>query len=294
MSGKLQDEMALLERAEGVGAGFDMADMQMIEAGGVAMEYAFAGAEDAPPVLLIHGLGWDAGRLWAGVLPALAAAGFRAYAPNLRGVGGTEATEAAYTTQLYAQDLDAFLQALDIDRLPVVGFSMGASIAGALVARSGRVSALTLACGGLHGTEAGRRGVEEMLARAETLGPAAFAEEQAEAIFRPAWAAANPIAVDDFKDWRAAMNQDALFRAFRSGYGVDMRATVREAGLPTQVIAADTDAFCVLDDMRAMAEAIPGARFDVIETCGHMATVEQTEAFNALLVGFLKDAGAGA
>jgi pimeloyl-ACP methyl ester carboxylesterase len=46
--------------------------------------------------------------------------------------------------------------------------------------------------------------------------------------------------------------------------------------------------------MRAMAEAIPGARFDVIETCGHMATVEQTEAFNALLVGFLKDAGAGA
>jgi hypothetical protein len=44
MSGKLQDEMALLERASGVGAGFDMAEMQMIEAGGIAMEYAVRGA----------------------------------------------------------------------------------------------------------------------------------------------------------------------------------------------------------------------------------------------------------
>jgi pimeloyl-ACP methyl ester carboxylesterase len=256
------------------------------------MEYVVAGPEGARPVLLIHGLGWDAGRLWAGVLPALAGAGFRAYAPNLRGVGRTEATEMPYSTDLYARDLEAFLDVLGIDRLTVVGFSMGASIAGALVGRSPRVSALVLACGGLHATEAGRRGVEEMLARAETLGPAAFAAEQAEAIFRPAWAAANPIAVDDFKTWRAAMDQDALFRAFRSGYGTDLRATVRGAGLPTQVIAADSDAFCQLDDMRAMAESIPGARFDVIEACGHMATIEQLEAFNRVLVGFLQDPGA--
>jgi len=266
-----------------------MSHMRTITANGIRQEYLDEGAPDAPPVLLIHGLGWDAARLWAGVLPALAEAGFRAYAPNLRGVGGTEATDAAYSTDLYARDLEALLATLGIDRAPVVGFSMGASVAGALVGLSDRVSALTLACGGLHGTEAGRRGVEEMLARAETLGPEAFAAEQAEAIFRPAWAAANPAAVDDFKRWRAEMNQDALFRAFRSGYGVDMRAVVQGAGLPTQVIAADSDAFCELDDMRAMADAIPGARFDVIEACGHMATIERLDAFNAALLSFVGD-----
>jgi len=272
---------------DGTGAGFGLAQMRTIQANGISMEYAEAGGPDAPPVLLIHGLGWDAWRLWRGALPALEAAGFRAIAPNLRGVGGTEATEAAYTTELYAQDLEAFLAALGITRAPVVGFSMGASIAAALVARLARVSALTLACGGLHATEAGRRGVEEMLARAEALGPSAFAAEQAEAIFRPAWAGANPDAVEDFKEWRAAMNQSALFRAFRSGYGADYRATVREAGLPVQVIAADADAFCDLDDMRAMAASIPGARFDVIRECGHMATIEQLDAFNAVLTDFL-------
>jgi pimeloyl-ACP methyl ester carboxylesterase len=290
MSAKLRDETRLVERMGDVRqVGFGVVETGIVQAGGISMDYVVAGAAEARPVLLIHGLGWDAGRLWAGVLPALAEAGFRAYAPNLRGVGGTEATDAAYTTDLYARDLEAFLDAFGIDRLPVVGFSMGASIAGALVARSSRVSALTLACGGLHGTEAGRRGVEDMLARAEKLGPSAFAAEQAEAIFRPAWAAANPAAVEDFRTWRAAMNQDALFRAFRSGYGADFRAAVRGAGVPTQVIAADTDAFCELDDMRAMAEAIPGARFDVIGACGHMATIEQLEVFNRVLVGFLQD-----
>ena len=92
-----------------------MTEIQRIEAGGIAMECAVAGAIDAPPVLLIHGLGWDAARLWAGVLPALAEAGFRAYAPNLRGVGGTEATDAAYSTDLYARDLEALLATLGID-----------------------------------------------------------------------------------------------------------------------------------------------------------------------------------
>jgi 3-oxoadipate enol-lactonase len=264
-----------------------MSQMRTITANGIRQEYLDGGAPDAPPVLLIHGLGWDAARLWSGTAAALAAAGYRALAPNLRGVGGTEATEAAYTTDLYAADLHGLLVALGLGPLPVVGFSMGASVAGALVARKAPVSALVLACGGLHGTEAGRRGTEEMLARAETLGPGAFAAEQAEAVFRPAWAAAHPDAVADFKRWRAAMDHSALFRAFRSGYGVDMRDAVRDAGLPTQVIAADTDAFCALDDMRAMARRIPGARFDVITECGHMAPIEQPEAFDAALAGFL-------
>lgn len=264
-----------------------MVESNRVQANDVSMEYLHAGPADAPVVLLIHGLGWDAARLWAGALPALAAAGFRALAPNLRGVGGTEVTSTAYTTALYSADIEAFLAAMRVGRAHVVGFSMGASIAGALVARSARVATLTLACGGLHATEAGRDGVEAMLARAKTLGPAAFAAEQARAIFHPAWAATHPDAVADFRIWRAAMDQAVLFRAFRSGYGTDTRAAVRGAGLPTQVIAADADAFLPLEDMRALAASIPGARFDVIADCGHMATVERSEAFNAALMGFL-------
>jgi pimeloyl-ACP methyl ester carboxylesterase len=269
-----------------------MTEMQMIEAGGIAMDYTVSGAPDAPPVLLIHGLGWDAARLWGGVLSALAEAGFRAYAPNLRGVGGTAATDAAYTTDLYAQDLEAFLEALGIDRLPVVGFSMGASDRGRIggAVRSGDGPDTRLRWSPWHGGRPPRGGGDAGAGR--NAGARRLRRGTGRGDLSPAWAAANPAAVEDFKRWRSEMNQDALFRAFRSGYGVDMRAVVQGAGLPTQVIAADTDAFCELDDMRAMAEAIPGARFDVIEACGHMATVEQLDAFNTALLGFLRDRGA--
>lgn len=163
-----------------------MARTTIVQANGLGIEHVEAGPADGPAVLLIHGLGWDAWRLWHGVIEALAGTGFRVLAPNLRGVGRTDTTGTAYSTALYAEDLDAFLSARGISHAAVVGFSMGASIAGALVAKSNRVGALCLACGGLHSTEAGRAGIEAMLARAETLGPTAFAAEQAEAIFRPA------------------------------------------------------------------------------------------------------------
>ncbi|MEM9902758.1 MAG: alpha/beta fold hydrolase [Pseudomonadota bacterium] len=263
--------------------------LQRIAANGIEMECAMAGPETGPKVLLIHGLGWDATRLWSGTLSAFAAAGFRAVAPNLRGVGGTEATEAPYSTGLYAQDLDALLDGLGIARCAVVGFSMGASVVAAMLAgpRADRIGPVVLACGGLPGSAEGAAATEAMLARAQTLGPAAFAAEQAAEVFRPAWAAAHPEAVTDFRRWRAAMDQNALFRAFRSGYGVDLSRVVPAADRPTLVIAADEDAFCPLEDMRRMAEAIPGARFDVIEESGHMAPVEQPAAFEAALRQFL-------
>lgn len=262
--------------------------MSSLRANGLTMTYLEAGAAEAPAVLLIHGLGWDAARLWSGTAAVLAAAGLRVLAPNLRGVGGTEATQAAYTTRLYAEDLDAFLEALAIARLPVVGFSMGAAIAAALAAQSGRASALSLACGGLHASAEARSGVEALLARAEHLGPDAFAAEQAEAIFHPDWAATHPAEVADFKAWRAAMDQSALARAFRSGDGIDFRASVRHAGLPVQVIAADSDPFCAQGDLRALASSIPGAGFKVIARSGHMAMIEQPQAFSDALLGFLQ------
>ena len=259
-----------------------------LKANGLTMTYLTAGAATAPPVLLIHGLGWDAARLWTGTAEALAAAGLRVLAPNLRGFGGTEATAQAYSTRLYAQDLAAFLDVLSIERLPVVGFSMGAAIAAALSAEEGRATALSLACGGLHSTEEGRAGVEALLARAETLGAAAFAAEQAEMIFEPDWAAAHPAVVAEFKAWRAEMDQSALYRAFRSGYGIDYRDAVRTSGLPVQVIAAESDPFCDLSDLEAIASHTPGAVFNVIRQSGHMSMIEQPEAFAQTLLGFLQ------
>jgi len=48
-----------------------------------------AGPEDGQPILLIHGIPARA-RLWEGVIPALVAGGYRVFAPDLPGYGGTK------------------------------------------------------------------------------------------------------------------------------------------------------------------------------------------------------------
>lgn len=89
---------------------------EYINAGGLRMHVAVAGPDGGAPVLLLHG--WPQHWwLWRNVMPALAEAGFRVYAPDLRGFGWTEATPnfADYSKQNLANDILALIDALEIE-----------------------------------------------------------------------------------------------------------------------------------------------------------------------------------
>ncbi len=90
---------------------------EFVSAGGLRMHVAVAGPEDGAPVLLLHG--WPQHWwLWRKVMPALAEAGYRVYAPDLRGFGWSEATPkfADYSKQNLANDILRLIDALEIDR----------------------------------------------------------------------------------------------------------------------------------------------------------------------------------
>ena len=83
------------------------------------------------------------------------------------------------------------------------------------------------------------------------------------------------------------MDQPALHRAFRSSYGVDLREGLKDLRIPVRIVAADTDPFVSVDTLRSTAALIPGADLVVIPDAGHMAPIEQPEAFTAALTVFL-------
>jgi pimeloyl-ACP methyl ester carboxylesterase len=94
--------------------------------------YRVEGPTDGRPVLLLHG--WpDDPRAWERVSPALNAAGFRTYAPWLRGFGETrflsDATPRSGEMVAMAQDAIDFADALGLRRFVVVGHDWGARIA---------------------------------------------------------------------------------------------------------------------------------------------------------------------
>ncbi|MZD04313.1 alpha/beta fold hydrolase, partial [Streptomyces sp. SID5785] len=98
--------------------------------------------QDGPPLVLLHALGEDS-RDWAGVTPALAATR-RVHALDLRGHGASD-RPGSYALEAVRDDVLAYLDAAGLDRIDLVGHSMGGVVACLLAAhRPHRVRRLVL------------------------------------------------------------------------------------------------------------------------------------------------------
>ena len=99
-----------------------------LEANGIRMHIAEQGT--GPLVLLCHGFpeSWYS---WRHQLPALAAAGYRAVAPDMRGYGETDRPQdiAQYTMLHMAGDMVGLLDELGVEQAVIVGHDWGAPVA---------------------------------------------------------------------------------------------------------------------------------------------------------------------
>jgi pimeloyl-ACP methyl ester carboxylesterase len=110
-----------------VPAGVEHLDVQ---AGEVRLHCALMGPRNGPLVVLLHGFPecWMA---WRHQLPALAAAGFRVAAPDLRGYGGSDKPRgvAAYRIEKLVADVASLIGELGHERADVVGHDWGGHVA---------------------------------------------------------------------------------------------------------------------------------------------------------------------
>jgi len=81
-----------------------------------------------PPVVLLHGFP-QTSHQWRHQLPALADAGYAAFAPDNRGFGGTDKPGARVSRALLADDVIRFLDALGLEQVTLVGHDWGGIIA---------------------------------------------------------------------------------------------------------------------------------------------------------------------
>ncbi len=122
--------------------GAQSGSVQHLRAAGVRLAYRTWGPEGAPPVVLLHALGEQSSD-WTPVASALAPS-WRVYAPDLRGHGASD-WPGSYTVEQLTTDLAAFLGALGLDQVTLVGHSVGGAPAYLYAARHpGRVARLVL------------------------------------------------------------------------------------------------------------------------------------------------------
>lgn len=93
-----------------------------------AMQFSALALGEGPLVLLLHGFP-DNTRSWRHQLPALAEAGYRAVAVQLRGYEpSSQADVADYSVDALASDVPAFLKSLNVEQCHLVGHDWGAAI----------------------------------------------------------------------------------------------------------------------------------------------------------------------
>lgn len=218
----------------------------------------------------------------------------RAIAPDLPAHGAAEAPEdpAAYSEAAFARYALALLDSLRVERVFVVGHSMGGAIALKIaIEHPRRVAGLLLANtgGGSGDPAAARAGALATADLLERQGMAPFVQAMLSGALFSQYAGQNARALRHMTLLLRQHSAQGLAHVQRGIHAV--RPPIQERDLeavraPTTVVVGSLDAGC-LAPSRLMAQRIAGARYFEIPGVGHMSPLEAPQRFNAILAGAL-------
>jgi pimeloyl-ACP methyl ester carboxylesterase len=256
--------------------------------GAAAVTYLEAGK--GSPLVLLHGIG-SAARSFRDQLDGLSA-GHRVVAWDAPGYGGSTALEAvAPTADDYAERLAAFLDALGIGSCHLLGHSLGCLMAARFAVRHpARVLSLSLcsvAAGhGLLADEERRRLLAQRIDAVAKLGPAEMARQRGPRLVAPG---APADILQRVIDTMAAVRPDGYAQAARMLSTADIKADVARLvpALPLQIVYGEADIITPPARNLEVAALRPGAPVAVVPGAGHALYLEQPQAFNAIVAGFL-------
>jgi pimeloyl-ACP methyl ester carboxylesterase len=249
-----------------------------------------------PDVLLIAGLG-DPAEAWQAQLDGLADR-YRLTAYDNRGVGRTPLPGGPLSAAGMADDAAALLRALDVPAAHVAGFSMGSAIAQELAIRHPALVRSLVLMSTYARPDALLRSQFDFwrwLADAAPSAPAFF-----EAFFTWVYTprAHADGSVDRMVEEALAFPHQQAVEAFQAQVdacrGHDTADRLARIAAPTLVLAGELDIVVPPRLGRLVAEAIPGARFEVMPGEAHQPFQEIPDRFNARVDEFWREVDARA
>ena len=265
---------------------------------------AFRTAGAGPPLLLVHGLG-DRSGSWSSVLPLLSRRHL-VIAPDLLGHGESDKPRADYSIAAYACGMRDLLSVLDIDRVTVIGHSLGGGIAMQFAYQfPERCERLVLVGSGGIGRE-----VHPLLRLAAGPGAEAGLPLVTATPMRRAIQLAEPILrrvggmglgpdfdyiLDGYRSLTTTTARQAFLRTLRAG--VDLNGQVitmldrcyLAAGMPTLIVWGLHDRVIPVKHAAIAHAAMPGSRLRIFNTAGHFPHHDDPAGFAATVESFLSD-----
>jgi pimeloyl-ACP methyl ester carboxylesterase len=280
-----------------------------IDVGEVRLSVTEAGDPSGEPVVLLHGFP-ETSHSWRHQLPALAAAGYHAVAPDLRGYGGSDRPAAvdAYAAPKLVGDVAGLIRALGHESAHLVGHDWGGGLAWALAGtRPEMVRSLTIL----------NAPVGVVSARLRREDPAQRAKSWYMLLFQFPGVAETWLSQDDFANLRQfvfddaapgtfpeedreilvdALRRDGALTAALNWYRANMPAASwlreppdpPEVTVPTLIIWGEADSNMGPALLERSAATVTGPlRVELLPGVSHWVPEEVPDRVNGLLIDFL-------
>ncbi len=245
-------------------------------------------AGSGPTVVFLHGIGGNRSN-WAEQLAGLGS-DYTCVAWDAMGYGGSGDSKNGTTFEHFADELTVLLDDLDVNRVHLVGLSMGGLIAQSFYSRHpDRVATLTLAATSVGFGVLSEETRKEFIARRlepleKGMSPAQIAESVVEIL---AGRKATSATRERLRQSLAALRKDPYMITVRAIVNTDFRPLLSQISVPTFVVVGEDDRVIPPSESAYLAQRIPGARFSQLREAGHLCNIEAAEAFNTLLREFL-------
>jgi pimeloyl-ACP methyl ester carboxylesterase len=282
-----------------------------VETNGIRMHYLEEG--NGYPVVLLHGFP-ELAYSWRFQLRALAAAGYRAIAPDMRGYGETDKPHeiAAYDIHNLEADIVGLLDALGIERCALAGHDWGAIITWHLALtqaqRFERIIALNVPFnprGPVRPTDSFKAVPDGRFNYILAFQPEGVAEGQMEkdlhgslgTMMRGVAGSPEAISDADVKVFVDAFAKGGLrgpinyYRNFDHNWETTPQLSGRKVQQPTLMIVADKDPILKPEMSEGIERNVPNVRKVLVEDCGHWTQQERADDVNGAIISFLRETG---
>jgi pimeloyl-ACP methyl ester carboxylesterase len=240
-------------------------DQGYVENDGARIWYAAYGS--GPPVILLHGGLGHSGN-WGYQVPALFRSGYRAVVIDSRGHGRSTRDARPFTYELMGSDVSAVMDALQLRKAGLVGWSDGACTALVLASKAPTRVA----------------GVFFFACNMDPSGTKEF-------VFTPIIGRCFNRHKQDYTQLSATPDQ---FDAFSDAVGLMQKTQpnysvndLAQISVPVTIVQSEHDEFIKREHAEYLARSIPNAEFIELPGVSHFAPLQRPEQFNSAMLAFL-------
>lgn len=273
-----------------------------VEVEGLRIHCLMAGHPDAPPVLLLHGGGYDSASLSYKPSIGPISQHHRVFAPDWPGYGESDKPKIRYSTEYYVEFLGHLMDALGLERPSLVGISMGGAISlGFSLRWPQRVEKLVLVDSHGLGKEVPWRVMSYIVVRLPLLNKVVWAllgrsrrmiRWSLQTVFYDPQAVPRSLVDEVYQltkkpgvgqAWRSWQRNEIRWSGLHTNF-VDKLHTLT---IPTLILHGAEDRYVPVSWAQRAHTLIKDSELHIFPQCGHWLTREKPTEFNRVVLEFL-------